>query len=221
LPRLAARFRARYLDVLASIYVYNEHRGYTSLDRVLVAVRAHCPDDPGFIAAIEQHRADEEKHYRMFRRWFERQGRMPLAVGRGYGHIDHFVAYAFGVPIEGLDTGEVVDDPAAFARLCRVIALTEQRGLTQVEILLQNGIIQSDPVMKRIFAIIHRDEPAHFLPYLGWLGRQGIPAAPWRERTADWCIHKLLMLWKLPILFLNPRARRLQQWPDAMDAQPA
>ena len=33
-----AAFRARFLDVLASIYIYNEHRGYTSLDRVLEAV---------------------------------------------------------------------------------------------------------------------------------------------------------------------------------------
>ena len=34
-----AAFRARFLEVLASIYIYNEHRGYTSLDRVLEAVR--------------------------------------------------------------------------------------------------------------------------------------------------------------------------------------
>ncbi len=29
----AARLRRRYLDVLGSIYIYNEHRGYTALDR--------------------------------------------------------------------------------------------------------------------------------------------------------------------------------------------
>ena len=32
---LRAAFRRRFLDVLASIYIFNEHRGYTSLDRVL------------------------------------------------------------------------------------------------------------------------------------------------------------------------------------------
>jgi hypothetical protein len=37
--RLSA-LRDRYLDVLASVYIYNEYRGYTSLDRVLEAVRA-------------------------------------------------------------------------------------------------------------------------------------------------------------------------------------
>ena len=31
--------RNRYLDVLGSIYIYNEHRGYTSIDRVLAAVK--------------------------------------------------------------------------------------------------------------------------------------------------------------------------------------
>ena len=30
-------FRRRYLDLLGSIYIYNEHRGYTSIDRVLAA----------------------------------------------------------------------------------------------------------------------------------------------------------------------------------------
>src|SRR5690606_11823655 len=38
-----AAYRERFLDVLASIYIYNEHRGYTSLDRVLEAARLHCP----------------------------------------------------------------------------------------------------------------------------------------------------------------------------------
>src|SRR6185369_1833456 len=81
-------FSGRYLDLLGSIYIYNEHRGYTALDRVLEAVRARSPDDRAFIAAIEQHRADERKHYMMFRRWFEKRGQMPLFVDRMCGHID-------------------------------------------------------------------------------------------------------------------------------------
>ena len=35
-------FRDRYLDLLGSIYIYNEHRGYTAIDRVLEAVRARA-----------------------------------------------------------------------------------------------------------------------------------------------------------------------------------
>ena len=35
----------RHLHLLASIYIYNEHRGYTAVDRVLEAVRVRSPDD--------------------------------------------------------------------------------------------------------------------------------------------------------------------------------
>ena len=70
---MLAWFGRRYLDLLGSIYIYNEHRGYTAIDRVLEAVRARSPDDVDLISAIEQHRADERKHYVMFRRWFERR----------------------------------------------------------------------------------------------------------------------------------------------------
>ena len=64
-------FRKRYLDLLGSIYIYNEHRGYTSIDRILEAVRARHPEDKAFIEAVEKHRADERKQYVMFKRWFE------------------------------------------------------------------------------------------------------------------------------------------------------
>jgi hypothetical protein len=32
--------RRRYLDLLGSIYIYNQHRGYQAIDRVLDAIRA-------------------------------------------------------------------------------------------------------------------------------------------------------------------------------------
>ncbi|WP_296679148.1 ferritin-like domain-containing protein [Novosphingobium sp.] len=211
---LGAGFRERYLDVLASIYLYNEHRGYTSLDRVLEAVRQRCPDDLEFQREIEKHRADEHTHYVMFRRWFERQGRMPLQVDRGVGHIDRFIQWVFRCTIEELDTADIVATPQQFERLCRVIMLTEQRGYAQVEIILKNKLIMSDPVMKKIFEIVHRDEPDHFLPYQRWLERQGRATARWNERAADWCIHKVLMLAKLPALFLDAGRPRMQQWPD-------
>lgn len=211
-------FRTRYLDVLASIYLYNEHRGYTALDRVLAAVRARCPDDAGFIAEVEKHRADERKHYVMFRRWFELQGRMPLAVDRACGHIDHFVERVFGCRIDDLDTEGVIVDADAFEKLCRVIMLTEQRGYAQVEILLRSAIVRSDPAMLRIFRVVHGDEPDHFLPYRHWLEAHGREPRPrWNERLADFCIHKLLMLVKLPVLFLDAGAPRLERWPDEED----
>lgn len=212
-PRTA--FRRRFLDVLASIYIYNEHRGYTSLDRVLEAVRARCPDDATFIAAVQKHRADEEKHYRMFRRWFELQGRMPLKVDRACGHIDHFIESAFGCPIEALDTYDIVSDAAKFERLCRVIMITEKRGMAQVEILLKNPHIRSDRAITRIFQVVEKDEPSHWMPYDVWLRAHGRrQRATWRERWTDYWIHKSLMLAKLPAVFLNRETPRLTAWPD-------
>jgi hypothetical protein len=212
--RLFATFRARFLDVLASIYIYNEHRGYTSLDRVLEAVRARCPGEGDFIAAVVKHRADERKHYTMFRRWFERQGRMPLRVDRTCGHIDRFIEKVFGCTIDELDTKAIVADGAAFEQLCRVIMLTEQRGMSQVEVLLRNRHVLSDPIMRRIFRIVEHDEPDHWMPYHAWLTANGRVTARWRERWADYWIHKSLMLAKLPALFVNPRVPRLERWPD-------
>jgi len=215
--RLRARFGARYLDVLASVYLYNEHRGYTALDRVVAAVRAQAPQETGFIAEIVAQRNDEHKHYNMFRRWFELRGRMPLLVGREGGHIDRFVGRAFGCTIDDLATEAVVASPAMLARLCKVIMLTEERGLKQVEVLLKNRFILADPVMRKIFRIIHQDEPGHFLPYRHWLARHGQGGVTWRDRLANWRIHMELMLWVLPKLFLNPRAPRRAVWPDAGD----
>jgi len=217
--RTSSAVRERYLDVLASIYLYNEHRGYTALDRVLEAVRARCPENHAFIAEVTKHRADERKHYLMFKRWFERQGRMPLAIDRACGHIDHFIERVFGCAIDDLDTTAVISDRDSFEQLCRVIMLTEERGLAQVEILLRSEIIRSDPIMERIFRIIHVDEPDHFLPYRHWLEANGRRPQPrWNERAADFLIHKLLMLVKLPSLFLNGGVPRMSRSPDEAPA---
>lgn len=209
-------FRERFLDVLASIYLYNEHRGYTSLDRVLDAVRQRCPANPAFIAAIAKHRADERKHYVMFKRWFELRGHMPLAVDSTCGHIDRFIFKVFGCSIDDLDTQGVIASPDAFEKLCRVIMLTEQRGMRQVEILLGNRHVRSDKAMKRIFEVVKRDEPDHWMPYATWLDTQGRAKAKWRERWADYWIHKSLMLVKLPSLFLRRATPRMAEWPDAV-----
>lgn len=211
-------FRRRYLDVLASVYIYNEHRGYTSIDRVLEAVRAHCPDDHRFIAEVEKHRADERKHYQMFKRWFELKGRMPLKVDRTCGHIDRFIEIMFGRSIEALDTRAIVASEALFERLCRVIMLTEQRGMQQVDVLLRSPLVRSDPVMLKIFRIIERDEPSHWQPYENWLVREGRRRARWRERAIDFWIHRELLLFKIPALLLNPWLGRRRDWADADEA---
>jgi hypothetical protein len=209
--------RRRYLDLLGSIYIYNEHRGYTAIDRVLEAVRARSPEDTAFIAAVEKHRADERKHYLMFRRWFEAEGRMPLLVDRTCGHIDRFVEILFRSTIDELDTGQVIARDELFEKLCRVISLTEQRGHKQVQILLKHPLVRDDRKLMKIFRIIEQDEPSHWEPYDDWLRQHAKREPRWWERAVDTFIHSELLFLKLPILFVSLRLRRRADWPDAHD----
>jgi hypothetical protein len=211
-------FGRRYLDLLGSIYIYNEHRGYTAIDRVLAAVRVRSPDDLDLISAIQRHRADERKHYVMFRRWFERRGVMPLALDRTFGHIDRFVEIMFGTSIDRLDTQAVIDSDELFERLCRVISLTEQRGYRILENLLRNRFVRSDPILTRIFEIIRKDEPSHWAPYEGWLRKHGKRQTRRWERAVDSLIHSELLFLKLPVLFLNPWMARRADWADAHES---
>ena len=218
--RLWAAIERRYLDVLGSIYIYNEHRGYTALDRVLEAVRARSPDDVEFIAAVEKHRGDERKHYVMFQRWFERRGMMPLALDRAFGHIDRFVEIIFRRTIDRLDTKAVIASDDLFEKLCRVISLTEKRGHRQVEILLRHPVVVKDPILMKIFTIVEKDEPSHWAPYDHWLAAHGKRPPKWWERGVDSFIHSELLFLKLPWLFVFGRTRR-SDWPDAQDVASA
>ena len=215
---MPAWFTRRYLDLLGSIYIYNEHRGYTAIDRVLEAVRARSPGDREFIAAIEKHRADERKHYLMFRRWFEKRGQMPLFVDRTCGHIDRFIEIMFRTPIDRLDTKRVIAEDRLFEKLCRVISLTEQRGYRQVEVLLAHPLVQQDAGLMKIFRIIKEDEPSHWQPYDGWLRANGKREPKWWERLIDTFIHSELLFLKLPILFVTPGLPRRTEWADAREA---
>jgi hypothetical protein len=214
---MRAWFEKRYLDLLGSIYIYNEHRGYTAIDRILQAVRARWPDDAALIARIEKHRADERKHYLMFRRWFERRGAMPIAVDRTCGHIDRFVGIMFGSAIDDLDPMRVIDRDDLFERLCRVVSLTEKRGHRQVEILLRHPIVREDAMLMKIFRIIEQDEPSHWAPYDEWLSNHGRRSPNRFERAIDHFIHGELLFLKLPMLFASPRLARRTCWPDEED----
>ena len=215
---MLAFLRRRYLDILASVYIYNEHRGYTSIDRVLEAVRGKHPDAAGFIAAIEKHRRDERRHYLMFRHYFEAMGAKPYLVDNTCGHIDRLIRIAFGCGIDDLDTEQVINDPALFDRLCRVVMLTEMRGMRQVEILMRSRLLTSERALVKIFKVIKRDEPSHWAPYESWIGQHGGKMPSRAERLADAWVHRSLILFKLPLLYLNPWLRRRSSWQDALEA---
>lgn len=210
--------RRRYLDILASVYIYNEHRGYKSIDRVLAGVREKHPQAVEFIATIEQHRRDERSHYLMFRRYFESLGAMPFEVDNTCGHIDRLIRLTFGCGIDDLDTQEVINNPELFDRMCRVIMLTEMRGMRQVEILLRSRLMRSERALLKIFRVIERDEPSHWAPYEGWLRSNGGTMPSLAERLADAWVHRSLILFKLPLLYLNPWLRRRITWQDDLDA---
>ncbi len=212
-----AAVRRRYLDLLASIYIYNEHRGYSSLDRVLGAVKAKYPEERDFIAEIEKHRADERKHYVMFKRYFELRGYMPFRVDRTCGHIDRLIRLTFGCNIDDLDTKEIISRDELFQKLCRIIMLTEIRGMHTVDTLLHSFIVKEDRALIKIFQVIERDEPSHWMPYMGWLRRHGGKMPTLSERIADTCVHLSILCAKLPLLFFNPRLRRRTDWQDASD----
>jgi rubrerythrin len=180
---------------------------------VLCAVRRHFPDDHRLIAEVEQHRADERKHYLMFRRWFEKRGEMPLSVDRACGHIDRFVELVFRKRIDDLDIDRFIEE-GHFEELCRVISLTEQRGYRQVEVLLRHPLILGDRGLTKIFQIIKQDEPRHWAPYDRWLKLNGGRNPVWWERAIDSFIHSELLLLKLPVLFLTPGLKRRTRWAD-------
>lgn len=215
---MLAFLRRRYLDILASVYIYNEHRGYTSIDRVLEGVRRKYPDAADFIAQIEKHRRDERQHYLMFRRYFEALGAMPYLVDNTCGHIDRLIRLTFGCGIDDLETDRLINDDALFDRLCRVIMLTEMRGMRQVEILKKSRLMTSDRALVKIFRVIERDEPSHWAPYQGWIERHQGRMPSLAERLADAWVHRSLILFKLPLLYLNPWLRRRTTWQDENDA---
>jgi hypothetical protein len=162
--------------------------------------------------------ADEEKHYHMFRRYFELRGYKPYAVDKTCAHIDRMIRLTFGCDIDGLDTDAVIASDDLFHRLCRVILLTEQRGMWQVDKLLSMKVIREERPLYQLFKVVERDEPSHWMPYDDWLNAHGGRQPSWRERLADAFVHKSLILYKLPLLYLNPWLKRRADWQHESDA---
>jgi hypothetical protein len=214
---IVARARRRYLDILASIYIYNEHRGYSSIDRILDGLVHRHPEAHGFIAAVQKHRRDERQHYLMFRRYFEGLGALPYHVDNTCGHIDRLIRLTFGCGIDELDADRMLGEPELFERMCRIIMLTEMRGMRQVEVLLRSRLMTSDRSLVKIFRVIERDEPSHWAPYQAWIEQHSGRMPSLGERLADAWVHRSLILFKLPLLYLNPRLSRRTVWQDESD----
>jgi hypothetical protein len=129
-----------------------------------------------------------------------------------YGYIDQFVFWIFGRTLEGLNEREILENDELFFKLCRLIMMTEFRGMKQVGVLLRSRIVNANPQLVRIFKVIERDEPSHCLPYQRWLEQRGAHLPGFEERFTDLWVHYSLMLIKMPILFLNFRAGRMEKF---------
>jgi hypothetical protein len=197
------QFIRRYHLVLASVYLYNEYRGYRELERLLAAIKAKFPDETQFIADVTKHTEDEYKHYLMFRHYFESRNEQPIVIGSSNGYIDRFVKLIFRQKLDELDPKEILNNDKRFFRLCRLVMMTEFRGMKQVDSLLRSSVIQQRDELMRIFRIIERDEPTHCFPYQRWLQTKGSHEPGLRERLADWWIHYSLVGIKFPMLYIN------------------
>ena len=123
----------------------------------------------------------------------------------------------FRSAIDDLDPMQIIHRDDLFERLCRIISLTERRGMKQVEILLRHPLVKHDKTLIRIFKVIEKDEPSHWAPYDGWIRAHGGRDPKWWERAIDTFIHSELLFLKLPVLFFNPWLRRREDWADASD----
>jgi hypothetical protein len=131
-------------------------------------------------------------------------------VGSRFGYCDQIVSLVFGSALDQLDPQKVVGDDKKFFQLCRLIMITEMRGMKQVRLILRNPLVRRRPDLTAIFSVVQRDEPSHCYPYQTWLRKNGEHEPSTREYLADAFVHYSLMFWKLPVLFFNPFLRRTE-----------
>ena len=202
----------RLYDVIVSVYIYNEYTGYTELEKLIDSVKTKYPRENEFIAAVEKHCDDERKHYLMFRNYFKKKGRMPFKIGPSYGYVDLFINHVFKKPIEELDREEILNNDHQFFQMCRLIMMTEFRGMRQVHQILKSSLVKNHESLYKIFKVIERDEPSHCYPYQYWLKKNGNHLPHFQEKATDLWIHYSLMFVKIPWLFLNFRLKRMNEF---------
>jgi len=206
--------KERALLVLTSVYLYNEHQGFTQLELMRRSFEEKFPHEQEMVTAIAKHAADEKKHYFMFRKFFEMAGLKPLRIGKNYGYIDRLVFAVLRSPISRLDHQQLLCSKEGLSLLFRLIILTESRGLRQVKLLLKQPLISNHEVLGKLFQVIADDEPSHFLPYKNWLAKCGHIQQPrFNEKLADLFVHMSLVFLKIPLLFFNLRHPVMRQFP--------
>lgn len=202
-------FSGRLRELVLSVYLYNEWRGYVQLETDLIPELEKRPDfDREFVDGVKKHAADERKHYKMFKGWFSEKGVMPFAVSSAVGYFDTLSHLFLGKRSDETSVA-LVGNPERFASLCRAVITTEKRGIQQLDMMLKWRSVAEDPRLKRVLEVIRADEPSHFGPYEKWLARHGYAGPSWREKAADCLVHYTIALLIIPALFLDLRLKRL------------
>lgn len=205
--KIVERLTQRFQDLILSIYLYNEKRGYTEVERLAETLPAHGFES-GFISAVRKHAADEKAHYNLFRAYFEKTGRPPYQIGSFAGYFDRAFKNIWGQWTWEVDLSAIAGNRKQFSRLCRTIFLAELRGIQQVNWVLRLPWVKKNPDIKSIFERVRKDEPSHIVPYRRYLRRwdRDIPT-PW-EKICDLYVHLTLSYMIVPVLFLNPGLKR-------------
>jgi len=204
--------KTRLYDILVSVYLYNEYTGYCELEKLISALKEKYKNEHEFIKAVEKHCDDERKHYLMFRNYFIKNERMPYRIGPTYGYVDLFIKHIFKQSIEDLSREDIIQNEQSFFQLCRLIMMTEFRGMKQVDLLLKLRLIKNHSGLSKIFKIIERDEPSHCYPYQYWLKKHNNHIPGFKEKLTDLWIHYSLSLLKIPFLFLNYKLPRMKEF---------
>ena len=199
----------RLHDVIASVYIYNEFTGYKELEKLIIALETNYSEEKEFIEAVKKHYDDEQKHYLMFRNYFKSKNIFPFKIDKAYGYIDLFINHVFKKPIDELNHQEIIQNKDSFFKLCRLIMLTEFRGMKQVNLLLKGPLLNNSSNLKKIFKVIERDEPSHCYPYQYWLKKHGTHLPQLQEKLTDLWIHYSLTFIKIPFLFFNCKLKRM------------
>lgn len=193
----------RFKDLILSVYLFNEWRGYTQLERELIPqLESSIGVDDSFTQAVKKHAADEKKHYNMFKGYFVSNGRMPLAVGRCIGYFDLLARFLLG------STNDISRNERHLAKLCRAIITTERRGIQQLDIILAWPFVKNDEHLRRVFLTIRQDEPSHILPYEMWLKERGYRGPSFFEACIDIIVHYTIAFIFIPIHYCNFRLKR-------------
>ena len=209
-----SKIKQRIIDVILSIYLFNEQRGFRYLDQLADIFATKYPQQKEMLQSIRKHAADERKHYLLFCDYFCHRGCMPYATNAWCGYCDQIVKLNFGVFLDELSPLALIQNDNDFFRLCRLIMITEKRGMKQVDVVLHHWLFCHDPALKNIFTIIQKDEPSHCFPYQAWLKHHRQSEESWREFFSDIYINYSLMLWKLPWLVINPWLKTLTEFPS-------